>query len=306
ALLRANETIAQRGGIVCIVGAPRPVRVSFELLGVTSVLGFADNAAAAFETILEAERRTPAEALARARQGAPDRARRIKARRVRARGASSSAPRRRVLVIVPARTRFTNVLERRFTRYTASDYYFLPNAADALESFDSIQPDLIVVDDRCDPDGEMVSRIKLQAERSLTSIIKTYRRGTDLDGLLDFKIWENDYLVDPFEVGDFFALTEAELDRVPKDRKVFHQQVRAEFRTKTPNVEKAHALLDRVVRDALRREDDRSAFFAAVKEGIDNATRHGNHSSPDKRVDVNCLVDQRKITVIIEDEGSGF
>src|SRR5690606_28692101 len=99
---------------------------------------------------------------------------------------------------------------------------------------------------------------------------------------------------------------EAELDRVPKDRKVFHQQVRAEFRTKTPNVEKAHALLDRVVRDALRREDDRSAFFAAVKEGIDNAIRHGNHSSPDKRVDVNCLVDQRKITVIIEDEGSGF
>ena len=48
------------------------------------------------------------------------------------------------------------------------------------------------------------------------------------------------------------------------------------------------------------------ALYAAVKEGIDNAVRHGNLSDPAKTVDVNVLVDRKKITIIVEDEGNGF
>lgn len=306
ALLRTQEIYSRRGGILCLVGVPEQVGLSMHLLGVTRLIPFRSTINEAVETVLRAEKEGIEAVLPASRAPAVDTSRRAAVRRMRARQRASDGPRRRVLVIAPDQTRFTNVLQRRFTQYARSDYYILSDATEALRSYDSILPDLVVVDDRCDPDGEMVSRMKVQANRSLTSIIKTYRRETDVEARVDFKIWENDFLIDPFEVGDFFALTEAELDRVPKDRRVFHQQVRFEFRTTHENVEKAHALVDRILRDALRRDDERTTFFAAVKEGIDNAVRHGNHSRPEKRVDVNCLVDQKKITMIIEDEGEGF
>ena len=47
-------------------------------------------------------------------------------------------------------------------------------------------------------------------------------------------------------------------------------------------------------------------MYAAVKEGIDNAIIHGNRSNSSRTVDVNFLVDQKKITAIIEDQGEGF
>ena len=169
-----------------------------------------------------------------------------------------------------------------------------------------MSPDLVVVDERSDPKGEFVNRVKIQKERSLTSIIKLYSKEKDLRSELDFKIWENDFLIEPFEVLELFSLTEAELVRVPKDRKVFQQQVHFEFRTSPENLEKANKLSDLILRQSVPLQDDATALYAAVKEGIDNAFVHGNNAAADKTIDVNFLVDRKKITVIIEDEGEGF
>ena len=40
-----------------------------------------------------------------------------------------------------------------------------------------------------------------------------------------FRVWENDYLTDPFELMHLFVLTESELKRVPRDRHMVSQQV---------------------------------------------------------------------------------
>ena len=47
-------------------------------------------------------------------------------------------------------------------------------------------------------------------------------------------------------------------------------------------------------------------MYAAVKEGIDNAAVHGSRRDEKKKIDVNFLVDQSKVTVIVEDQGEGF
>jgi serine/threonine-protein kinase RsbW len=162
------------------------------------------------------------------------------------------------------------------------------------------------VDERCDPKGEFVNRVKIQKERSLTSIIKLYPRARSVQEELEFKIWENDYLVEPFEVLELFSLTEAELCRVPKDKKVFQQQVHFEWRTTPENVEKAYKLSDLILRQSVANSEDATALYAAVKEGIDNAVVHGNRSDSSKTIDANFLVDHKKVTVIIEDQGEGF
>ena len=181
-----------------------------------------------------------------------------------------SGARARVLVLSPSTTRFTQVIGHRIGKLQG-DYHLLDNAAEALARFDEIAPDLVVLDERCDPAGDFVNKVKAQKKRSLTSVIKIYPDKEALSREPEFKIWENDYLVDPFEMQEFFALTEAELLRVPKDRKVFSQQVRFDFQPRPGCVEKAYKLSDLVIRQAMGDEDEITSLYAAVKEGIDNA-----------------------------------
>ena len=211
----------------------------------------------------------------------------------------------KVLVITPAKGRFTRVLRLRFKSLNGS-YHLMHDAREALNRYAEIDPDLVVVDERCDPKGEFVNRLKVKKERSLTSVIKIYGKNRNVRAELDFKIWENDFLVDPFDTLELFSLTEAELLRVPRDRRVFVQQVHFEFRTTQANINKANKLSEMILQHALNDSEESIALYAAVKEGIDNAVVHGNKGSGDKTVDVNFLVDHKKITVIVEDEGKGF
>jgi serine/threonine-protein kinase RsbW len=44
----------------------------------------------------------------------------------------------------------------------------------------------------------------------------------------------------------------------------------------------------------------------ALEEGIVNAIKHGNGLDPSKQVRVECVVDDVRVCVVIEDEGPGF
>lgn len=326
ALVRFFELYRERGGILCLANVGRPVGLSMHLLGVTSFLPFLKDLEAAREYVrtykpgatpgpvppsseFEIEGGTPVvtgETLGTGEAGAavaaePRLPLRIPLRRRKIPGLEKA----RVLVITPAKNRFTRVLRLRFNTLNG-EYHLLHDAREAIDRYDELAPDLVVIDERCDPKGEFVSRVKIQKERSLTSVIKLYGKDTDIHRLLDFKIWENDYLVEPFEVLELFTLTEAELMRVPKDRKVLQQQVHFEFKTTPENVEKACKLADLVLRQSVVLQEDATAIYAAVKEAIDNAVIHGNKVDSQKSIDVNILVDQKKITVLVEDEGEGF
>jgi serine/threonine-protein kinase RsbW len=310
ALIRFFDLYRQRGGTLCLANVAKPVGLSMHLLGVTSFLPFLKDLEAARTHVRDiAEGREAAPAAMEAGEpedgiglpfsiGAP---RRIPLRRRRIPGLEKA----KVLVITPAKNRFTRVLRLRFNSLNG-DYHLLHDIHEALERYEQMAPDLVVVDERSDPKGEFVNRLKIQKERSLTSVIKLYRKEKEVDSQIDFKIWENDYLVEPFEVLELFSLTEAELMRVPKDRKVFQQQVHFEFKTTPENIEKAYKLSDLILRQSVHIQEDGTALYAGVKEGIDNAVVHGNRADPSKTINVNFLVDHKKITVIIEDEGKGF
>jgi anti-sigma B factor antagonist len=314
ALIRFFELYSTRGGAMCLANVAKPVGLSMHLLGVTSFLPFLKDleAARAYVADFAAGKAKPStpplpealgvEADADTATGqAPGGLRRVPLRRRRIPGLENA----KVMVITPETNRFTRVLRLRMSTLNGH-YHLLHDIHEALQRYEDMAPDLVVVDERCDPKGEFVNRVKIQKERSLTSIIKLYSKEKDLRSELDFKIWENDFLIEPFEVLELFSLTEAELVRVPKDRKVFQQQVHFEFRTTPENLEKANKLSDLILRQSVPLQDDATALYAAVKEGIDNAFVHGNNRQPEKTIDVNFLVDRKKITVIIEDEGDGF
>lgn len=305
ALIRYFEEFQARGGTLCLAGVSKSVGLSMHLLGVTAFIPFVKDLRAARAYARDFERGRSGELPLSTDVGREERRPGQPRQVVLREPPRPPGERGSVLVVVPSNTRFTRVLRLRFGTVNG-DYHLLHGAAEALQRYGDINPDLVVLDERCDPKGEFVSRLKVEKGRSLTSIIKIYGRGREVRADLDFKIWENDFLVDPFELMELFSLSEAELLRVPKDRRVFVQQVHFEFKTKPENVEKAYKLSDRIVRVGMPDEEDGTALYAAIKEGIDNAVIHGNRRQPQRSVDVNFLVDHEKVTVIIEDEGEGF
>jgi len=66
---------------------------------------------------------------------------------------------------------------------------------------------------------------------------------------------------------------------------------------------------DRIIRHLEElRYDDRDIFGVrlAIEEALVNAIKHGNGMDPNKTVRITCRVDQLKIRVEIEDQGTGF
>mgnify|MGYP005832515907 CR=1 FL=1 len=325
AVVRYYELFKERGGVLCLANVTKPVGLSMHLLGVTSFVPFLKDVAAAREhvarhppessavphEVAEGSERGPGAVGEWEEEGGPalvipgvDLAHpplRIPVWRRKA----PRLEKARVLFVTPLKGRFARILRLRFQGLDG-EYELLHDVKEALDRYDELVPDLVILDGRADPAGEFVNRLKIQKERSLTSVIKFYEKEADLDRQLDFKIWENDYLVEPFEILELFSLAEAELVRVPKDRKVLQQQLSFEFRTTPQNVEKACKLVDLVLRQSVATQEDGTAMYAAVKEGIDNAVLHGNRWDPAKTVDVNILVDKKKVTVIVEDQGEGF
>jgi anti-anti-sigma factor len=307
ALIRFYGLYKDRGGVFCLASVPKPVGLSMHLLGVTSLIPFLKDVEAARQHfIAHLEGRLPSRPLevevhGEGPQGEPT----VEKVPVTVQRPREDLANARILLVYPQKGRFSRILRRRFNRLDGR-FILLHDIKEALDRYDELNPDLVVLDCRLDPKGEFVTRVKINKDRSLTSIIKLYERATDVEGEIDFKIWENDYLIDPFELLELFSLTEAELRRVPRDRKVFQQQLHFEFRCNPANVEKANKLSDLVIRQAIKDEEDRTALFAAVKEAIDNGVIHGNRRSAALTIDVNFLVDNRKVTVIVEDQGKGF
>jgi serine/threonine-protein kinase RsbW len=165
---------------------------------------------------------------------------------------------------------------------------------------------VVVVDDRVDPKGIFLARVKLEKGKGLTSIIKLYPQGSNVKRRSGFRIWENDYLVDPFELMELFSLAETELRRVPEDRQHFMQEVRWAFRSTPDRVEKAGELAFKLLSQSGLDVNSLDSLYAAFKEAVDNAVKHGNGHSGEKQVEVIYLLERDRVRIQVTDEGKGF
>jgi serine/threonine-protein kinase RsbW len=71
----------------------------------------------------------------------------------------------------------------------------------------------------------------------------------------------------------------------------------------------AHSLIGEVMEKVRADQWNGKDLFAIeliLEESLTNAVQHGNNSDPAKKVHFNCKLNQNKVYVRIEDEGSGF
>lgn len=331
AILAAQEEIATKGGSLVVIRVPQEVGLTMHLLGLTKMVPFLKSKADALAYLRGAKDVAgtfgavppPPGKGAPVAGGAADAPTEIEGE-VAAGTAPPPKPGARrpiyffktedfrprpdgsvVLMVVPKESKFSDVLRLRLAT-PKGKIAVATSVPQALGMLDDLKPDLLVLEHTVPQAEDLLSRIKTDRERGLCSVLKVYPRGTEVERLRDFKIWENDYLVEPFEVGELFALADAELRRVPRDRRVYLQQVHFELRGRPECLTRAQELADALVRASGLGLEEATALSAACREAIENGLRHGNRGDPDKTLDVVFLLDNRQVVLTIEDEGEGF
>lgn len=305
AVIRFHSTLSERGGALVLVQVSRNVGLTMHLLGVTTLVPFLKTLKEA-ESFLEGDGTEVEKASADVQQ---EFARldggKSGEKPVFIEKSDGSKPTGNVVVAVPKEGPFTHIFERR-VRDLRGNYHIVHSVEGLTETLGRYDPDLIVLDHRLPGSDDFIVTLKVDTDHSMTSLIVMYEKGTNIHRVNGFRVWENDYLIDPFDLMNLFSLAESELRRVPRDKRLFTQQVKFQFDSRRDSIEKGLKLGDRLLRKLDIEDAEITALYAALKEAIDNAVLHGNKHDPEKSITVNFVVDPGKITLLIEDEGPGF
>ncbi len=300
AIIRFQNACAERGGQLILIQVSRNVGLTMHLLGVTSLVPFLRDGDEADAAIESGGSEVPSSVDFDSRDGEGRSPRQIPVLVESPPEAGGSA-----VLVVPKEGPFTSIIARRVAMLHGR-FHLCHDTDTVLVNLERWQPDLVIVDHRIPEIDRFVERLKIESDLPLTSIIVLYPRGVDVERNQGFRIWENDYLVDPFDLMKLFVLAEAELRRVPKDQNLFSQQVKFEFASVRESMEKGLQLGNRLLQKLDVTDKDRTAMYAAFKEGVENAASHGNRFDPKKRVVVTFVVDPNRATFLIQDDGEGF
>ena len=301
-ILNYRNLLLQDSRELFLIGVNPQVRTTFDLLGLSAVVPcLADQASAEAYVASGPPGERDAGAFARRPLAAEARAPAPQEPPVRPRDITGC----NVLLIAPEENRFTDVTRMRLLTPNGR-FEIVTDCQEGLRRFDEVDPDLIILEDPMHGSEDFLWAVKTEKGRSVVPVIKLYWRGTDINSRREFKIWEDDYLVEPFEVMELFALSEAELKRVPESRKIILHQTHLEFRTRPENIARANELASHLLEKAGLNGEDLEAVRAAVAEAIENAARHGNNSDPEKYIDLVFLLDREKLSVTVTDQGRGF
>jgi anti-anti-sigma factor len=299
-LLNYRNRLIEQGRELVLVRVSPEVRVTFDLLGLSTVVPcLRDEEAALAHLDSTLEPSEEAEAPAEAERAAAEAA---------AEEESPEPPEptaSRIMMVVPEENRFTDVTSMRLVK-PDGQLRIVTDCTEALHTFGDLDPDLVILEDKLPGSEDFLWQVKTEQGRSIIPIIKLYWTGTDIGTRKEFKIWEDDFLIEPFELMELFALGESELRRIPDDRKRLLHATHFEFRTRDAHVARARELGATLIAKAGLNGDAATSVSAAFAEAIDNAARHGHHSVPEKCVDVVFLVDHEKLSITVTDEGEGF
>lgn len=72
------------------------------------------------------------------------------------------------------------------------------------------------------------------------------------------------------------------------------------------NLRKVEMIVDEISAEQDFNNDMYGKILIATVEAVNNAIIHGNKSNPDKHVDIQFFKKEKKLEIIVEDEGEGF
>ena len=166
--------------------------------------------------------------------------------------------------------------------------------------------DVVIMDSDLEMGDEIRQWLKTAPVRSLISLVVIYAQNDEPDAVKSFRICEDEFLVEPYEMQTLETVIAGEITRINMERKYFRHEVSFQFPTQAVYQQQAADFMEKLVAHSGLEETAQTGLVVAFREAVDNASRHGNHSDPKALVSVAYVLDREKVTVTVEDEGGGF
>ncbi len=211
-----------------------------------------------------------------------------------------------ILVLVNDPDEFVDIIRMRL--FDKSDHFHIfDNSKEALKQYDELDPSFVILEDQVPRSDGFLRELKLKPGSRLVSVIKIYDHGQDPEKEpVDFKIWEDNYLVEPFELMELFAQIEAELVRFPEREESFVHQLRFSFRPDEENVEEALGLGNELIRNLDLNRSDHQGLQATYKELLNAAVSEQIERDEPSPVNVTFHLSRKHLTLTVEVEEGEF
>ncbi len=181
---------------------------------------------------------------------------------------------------------------------------------DNLDSLKSLveekTPDIVLIDGYMEFAPEVKQWIKSSYRKHLCSLIGYYPIEYNPNEVKGFRVLEDEYIIEPYEISELSKKIDSEYKRLLQERKYFLNNIKIEFASTPTYVQEAGDFVEKLLKNTEMEEDEFLAVVNAAREAMDNGSRHGNASNPDKKVSMEFLLDSSKITITVEDQGDGF
>jgi anti-sigma regulatory factor (Ser/Thr protein kinase)/nucleoid DNA-binding protein len=210
-----------------------------------------------------------------------------------------------ILYATPVQDRFAEILVEHFKK-VGWRVDVVTSPRDFSERLRRSAAYLTVMDTAMKGWANLTEEIKCHSATNGVPVITIYKRDIDPDRPPQLAVEPDASVMEPFDVHDFLRLADAELARSAEEVAIFEQQLALTFPTLSENIERCYTLCERLFKDARFSEEQVEGLLAALREGIQNAATHGNSDDPAKLIRFQYLLDEKKATIVISDEGGGF
>jgi anti-sigma regulatory factor (Ser/Thr protein kinase)/nucleoid DNA-binding protein len=211
----------------------------------------------------------------------------------------------RILYATPVQDRFSEILVEHFKK-VGWRVEVVTTPKRFAEKLRRSAAYLTVMDSAMKGWGNLTEELKCRAETNGIPVIAIYKRDTDPSRPHQLSVEPDASVIEPFDVLDFLKLADGELARSAEEVAIFEQQLALTFPTIAENIERCYAVFERLFRAAGFEDEDLEAVLAALREAVQNAATHGNGDDPGKMIRVQYLLDEKKATMVVRDEGEGF
>jgi anti-sigma regulatory factor (Ser/Thr protein kinase)/nucleoid DNA-binding protein len=182
----------------------------------------------------------------------------------------------------------------------------ITTVAEARERIRSKRAYLLVIDSSLPDHQQLVEELKASIETSSIPMILIFAQESTLYNPQDVIIVGDNNIFEPFEVRKLLDMIDDEVVRVSEEELIFRQQMQMYLPTEEKFIDKAIDKVNKMMSSTGLHEERQNEMYVAFREAVLNAAQHGNKYQPEKRIEIQYLLDHEKLTLVVKDQGEGF
>ena len=210
-----------------------------------------------------------------------------------------------IMLVVPERDFFTKTLEYYFES-AGWEIEVFTKIVDALEKIETGKAYLTILDGLFEDYQKFCYALKMRRETTNVPLIVMYPNEQSFKAMPQVSIVGDENLAQPFEFRELLDYADAEIMRAAEEELIFLQQLNIHLPTDEPSIEKVIDTVHKLLESSGLNEEGQVAMSAAFREAVVNAAQHGNKYKRDRKIEIQYLLDNEKITAVVQDQGQGF